>query len=122
MFLTPHRRIAGKKLLFGAGAFLLAMALIFMRGRNGSLSDTNSVYFKIFAVSFFATLIAALRPFFEGLIGFIFGVPVAEFNAMVNSKPWWYRLVVGLFLIVITVAIFLYGLGYTLIWVCDVLS
>jgi hypothetical protein len=122
MFLTPHRRAAGKKLLLGTSAFVLAMAVVFSRAESWRGSDTKSVFFKIFAISFYAMLIAALRPFFEGLIGFIFGVPFREFEPMLNTKPWWYVLGVIVLLVAITIAIFLYGLGYTLIWVFHVLD
>jgi hypothetical protein len=118
--MSPYRKAAARKLAIGVGLFIMAFVWVFVRG--SAVVETKGIAMKIVSLLFLGFLITALRPFFEGFIGLLFGMPIKDFTAMMDTRPLWQRIGVGVFLVVFTLGVFGPGLGYFLVWVCDTLS
>lgn len=119
--LSPYRKAACKKLAIGVGLVIFALVWIFVCA--SFIVYGNRVAMMLVgapSVGFFAY---ALRPFFEGFLGLMFGMPVKDFTDRMDTKPLWQRFIIAVVLLVFLVAfvfgVFLLGLGEALIWISN---
>ncbi len=82
--------------------------------------DTNGITMKLFSLAALGFLIGSLKPFFEGFLGLLFGMPVKEFTDKMDAKPLWQRFLIAVSLLVFLLSfifgVFLIALGKLLIW------
>jgi len=119
--MSPYRKAPCKKLAIGVGLVVLGIVWIFVAA-NFTVQKNHlaAALIGVPSVAFFA---CALKPFFEGFLGLLFGMPVKDFTDKMDAKPLWQRFIIAVlllgFLLVFVFSVFLLGLGKALVWISN---